>query len=108
MDSDYLVALESNISAYLKHNKITIHHWLNPRLIILLKLYKAYPEPLPQASFIDDLHDRQTISRAVNHLKDTGFVLVERYAGQIGRPKFLHLSDKGVEFINHIDPEGKQ
>jgi DNA-binding HxlR family transcriptional regulator len=106
MDAKYIIALERNISAYLKHREITIHHWINPRVVILVKLFDAYPEPLAQSSFIDDLHDYNTISRAVNHLEDKGFVSIERIKASRGTPpKYLHLTDMGKQFINHIDPE---
>lgn len=110
MDSNYLTALEKNIATYLRHRKITVYHWINPRVIILVQLFEAHPEPLPQSSFIDELHDRQVISRAVNDLVDNGFLVVERLKSSgMGAPlKYLHLSDSGKQFVEYIDPDQQE
>lgn len=106
MDIKYLVAISRNIDVYLKHNNITHYAWLRIQLPIVAALYEQYPVPIPLNDFIDDQNNPTQVSRAVRDLKDNcGFIKVENYSnGKKGRAKVLHLTDKGREFMEYIEP----
>jgi len=96
-DSTWLLTLAENINAYNKHltlaeniNAYNKHladkkqtnerftRWVDPRLLIMVKLNTAYPEALPQSLFVDDMHCGNTISRAVNWLADQKLIIIDR------------------------------
>lgn len=106
-DSTWLLTLAENINAYNKHladKKQTnerFTRWVDPRLLIMVKLNTAYPEALPQSLFVDDMHCGNTISRAVNWLADQKLIIIDRLSTKEGRPNYLHLSDSGRDFIEY-------
>jgi len=105
MDVNYILAFEQNVTSFLKNKGITIHHWINPRIIILVQLYEIYPKQMRQSRFIDVLHDRETISRAVKHLNELDFIKTGKCKSKAGTANTLTITDKGREFIDWIDPD---
>ena len=110
-DSTWLLTLAENINAYLKHHneqkryKGRFVRWIDPRLLIMVKLYTAYPEALPQSEFVDDMHCKMTISNAVHWLADQKLIIIDRLSKERHKPNYLHLSDAGKDFVNYASPD---
>jgi len=108
MDVILLTAMIQNIDQYMKTHNLTHFKWIRVQLIICLRLYEAYPDPIPLTHFIDQLNNKDQIGRGLRDLEDNcGFIRVEtQKVVERGNPKLIYLTDKGKEFCTYIDPTG--
>jgi len=107
IDVDYILALEQNLRSYLTEHKVTLKHWLNPCLIILIQLYERYPDHIRQSKFVDVLHDKQSIQRSVNQLSQLGLVIVSKCKTKGNDANILTITDQGKILIEHADPDNE-
>ena len=107
MSTDYVKALYQNINTFMKLNGLTQYNWIRVQLPIIAELYESYPEPLPQSDFIGTYHNRMSICRAVEDLKDTcKFITVEKRSDHKGaKNNYLSLTPLGVQFFEYIKPD---